>query len=483
MPAISLCLCLLLIAYLLVRDCRRRPSVSNAVWIPIVFFLIIGSRPLSMWITSQSYEVAEMGNDAARSPIDQMFYFVTLVSAFVVASRRGVKWAKVASANIPIVSFYLYFIASVSWSGDPSGSLKRIVKDVSLLFIVSLIYSEKEPLQAIGAVYVRCASILLPLSVVFYKYFPQYSRSYAIDGEIMQTGVCTSKNTLGELIMVLMSFLIWDYLQNQGGASVLRRWRTSWSYILLLCLGAGMLSISKSKTALVCTCICILFIVKSSWFSSKAFSRTVFAVALSFPIFLFSTQEFTSVIAPLLRALGRDATFTGRANIWQHITAATVNPLVGAGYWNFWGGPGGYAISKAMDTPIPNGHCGYLDIYLDGGMIGLVFLFVLLVTCGNKIIRKLGTGSNATRRFGINLAYLVALITYNLTESSFARMSILWFTALLMVVEVPYSAYAAKLRPSYLRRQGRNGSESRDDRWSSRPVDRSQSHVVTGECR
>jgi O-antigen ligase len=394
-----------------------------------------------MWITSKSYELSEMGNEAARSPYDQMFYLAVMSSAFVVASSRGVKWNRIVSANSAIMVLYVYFLLSVCWSGDPTGSLKRIVKDFGLLFVVAIIRSEKNPLQAIGAVYVRCASVLFPLSVVFFKYFPQYSRSYSLDGEIMQTGVSTTKNSLGELIMVVMSLLVWDYMQMQRQETKGVRRKVSWDHLILLLIGCWLLYISKSKTALVCTCICVLLTVKKEWFASKRVKQAALAVALSLPVFLFSSQEFTSLISPLLEALGRDATFTGRTNIWQHITSTTVNPLFGAGYWNFWGGPSGYAISKAMNTTIPNGHCGYLDIYLDGGVVGLVILFAVLVSNGHKLVNSVRNGRDVTRNVAVNLPFLISVITYNLTESSFARMSILWFTTLLMIVEFPPDAF------------------------------------------
>jgi O-antigen ligase len=94
-----------------------------------------------------------------------------------------------------------------------------------------------------------------------------------------------------------------------------------------------------------------------------------------------------------------------------------------------------------MNTTIPNGHCGYLDIYLDGGAVGLVILFAVLVSNGHKLVNSVRNGRDVTRNVAVNLPFLISVITYNLTESSFARMSILWFTTLLMIVEFPPDAF------------------------------------------
>jgi O-antigen ligase len=126
-------------------------------------------------------------------------------------------------------------------------------------------------------------------------------------------------------------------------------------------------------------------------------------------------------------------TFTGRTAIWGHITWQTVNPILGNGYWNFWAGPGGKAISEAIHWPIPNAHCGYLDIYLDGGICGLIVLAIAIASYGFRL-----TSRDARTPFQlVRIAMFVTAIIYNLSESSFFRLGLLWFTTLLMVVSFP----------------------------------------------
>lgn len=454
MPMLASCLCWLLIAWLLVLDCRRRRSVSAAVWIPVIFVVILGSRPVSLWLAGGDTVIratgtaAEgMGNEAATSPFDQLFFLCTLAGSFLVAFLRKVKWTRLFAANTTIVLFYLYFAISILWSGDPSGSVKRLLKDFGLVFVISVIYSEAEPLQALRAVYVRCASVLLPLSVLLIKYFPGYSRIYDVNGDIQITGVTTQKNTLGELLLICMLFLLWDFLEAHPIGARLRWKHLPWDRLALFATGAWLLRLSQSKTALMCLVIGSALILTRKRFASKAINRAVLAGALCMPLLLFSSQQFSSVIAPIVQAMGRDMTFTGRANIWQHIDLKTVNPLIGAGYWNFWGGPGGYAICQAMKTNVPNAHDGYLDIYIDGGFIGLSILFVMLIACGRRIINASWMQGKFVDRFmRVRFAFLIIAIVYNLSESSFARMGLMWFTTLLMIYEFPRNALAARTR-------------------------------------
>jgi O-antigen ligase len=402
---------------------------------------------VSYWLAGGgTFNYQEMGNEVSTNVYDQLFFLFVLVGSLVVTLSRRLRWAKILSANAAVMLFYIYFALSVCWSGDPTGSLKRIIKDFGLLAVIGVLFSEENPLQAIRAVYARCAFILIPLSVVLVKYFPTYARVYSKGGGPTVTGVTGQKNSLGELLLVLTMFLVWDLLDTRRQSSV-RFWRRiPWDIVIILLMDAWLLRLSQSSTATVCTFIGVFLISRSRRFASKPINWILFAGALSLPFLLFFSQQFSSVLAPLLASLGRDITFTGRSNIWAHVTSETVNPLIGAGFWNFWGGPGGYAISKAMDTVIPTAHDGYLDIYLDGGIFGLVFLFVLFVAGGNRILKKFNRNRDADHFLRLRLAIFVVAIIYNLFESNLARLSPMWFTTLLAIVEFPGKTVVQRAR-------------------------------------
>src|SRR5258708_3597701 len=437
----ALICCLVFIVFLLVRDSLRRSSVSWAVWIPTFLLLILGSRPVSLWF---GVGQAGIGNEVETSPFDQVFFFSVLASSLIIATLRGVKWGKLFASNIPLMIFYVYLAVSVSWSGDPIGSTKRLVKDFGMLFVISLILSEKNPLEAVRTIYVRCACVLFPLSVVFIKWLTRMGRSFDLAGEPTYTGVTTQKNTLGEVVLVFSLFLIWDYLETRPS-----KWRWSyfpWDRLLLLGMGLWLLNMCQSKTSLLCLIVGAALIVSSGRLASKMVSRIVLLAALSLPYLLFFAQRFNSVIAPIVEVMGRNMTFTGRTNIWEHITSKTVNPLIGAGYWNFWGGRGGFQISEQMRTSVPHAHNGYLDIYLDGGVIGLILLFFVLIAYGRRLMKKF-QGDRFQR---VRFAVLIVMIFYNLSESMYSRVSPIWFTTLLAMLDFPdLKRYVKKKRATF----------------------------------
>ena len=390
MGQIALFLSLTLSACLIVLDVRRRKTVSAAVWLPTLQLMILGSRSVSAWLGGNwnAANAGRLGNDQETSPLDQLFFFGVIAGSMMVLHLRRFRWGRLVQLNTALALFYGFFLLSLIWSGDPTGSLKRWIKDVGTILSVSVILTEKDLIQAIRAVYLRTAFVLLPLSVVFIRWIPAFGRSYAINGTVMYTGVTTQKNTLGELVLVLGLVLLWDCVEGRKLTVKQGRPPMPWGRIALLLLGLWLLNISQSKTALMCLIIGGVLLIRPKRLVSRSVNRAVLACILFVPVMVLSSQQFSSVLAPITEALGRNMTFTGRTDIWQHITLTTVNPIIGCGFYNFWGGPGGKAVSESMGIGgwgVPNAHCGYVDMFLDGGAIGIALLFSLLVALGTRL--------------------------------------------------------------------------------------------------
>lgn len=442
MDYLALFLCLVLIGWLLARDRRRRHSVSRALWVPVLLVVTYASRSPADWVSpgvvAPGYSLA---NDVSGSPVNQVFYASVIIAAFLIASSRGVKWDRLLAANGTITIFYAYFFLSLLWSAYPWDSFKRIAMDFGTTIpVIAVILSEKNPIEAVRAVYVRSACILFPLSILFTTYtFGRFGPTYSLDGIATYTGVTDQKNSLGQMAAFLTLFLIWDCLETRSEGRV----RIGWDRLALVSIGTWLLWVSESMTSLVCFAVGLTLLLAHERLNSRAFSRSVLIVALAMPVLVVGTRSFRSGMAPALEKMGRNPTLTGRSDIWKHITLDTVDPLVGDGFWCFWGGSGGQAIKEAMGTRIPNAHDGYLDIYLDGGIIGLVLLFCLLFANGNRLVANLRRGRFQRVRF----ALLVVAILANISESFFARPSLVWFTTILVLIELPSLSRGEQVEP------------------------------------
>ena len=195
----------ILAIWLIRRDTARREGISSAVWIPTLWAGILLSRPLSMWVGFGGATDTLEG-----SPLDRAFFFGMIFLALVTLFRRHVTWPQLISKNWPIFLFYGFLLVSVLWAESPFVSFKRWFKDLGNVFVACVILTELNPQQAFRAVFVRCAYLFLPLSVVYIRYFPDLGRFYSRAGGMQVTGVTTQKNSLGVLVLICGLVLLWD---------------------------------------------------------------------------------------------------------------------------------------------------------------------------------------------------------------------------------------------------------------------------------
>ena len=101
MPAfVALMICMAVILVLLSIERRRHKDVSSRVWIPTVYMLIIGSRPLGTWFHSGSVDsLAAEELIAAGSPIDRAVLMALYALAFLLVAGKRIAWTRLVSKN------------------------------------------------------------------------------------------------------------------------------------------------------------------------------------------------------------------------------------------------------------------------------------------------------------------------------------------------------------------------------------------------
>ena len=135
----------------------------------------------------------------------------------------------------------------------------------------------------------------------------------------------------------------------------------------------------------------------------------------------------------IIIALGRNPTLTGRTDIWKLVLAQKTDPLLGNGFYTFWDGKKGKAVMESF-MRINEAHNGYLEMYVDGGLVGDALLVLLLVAGGRRAINGLFAGAPLGK---IALIFWFLPIIYNWSETSFFRLDLLWFMFLLVTIERP----------------------------------------------
>jgi exopolysaccharide production protein ExoQ len=424
-PFIALCLCVLFVGWMLYREVRDRRSVSKALWIPTIWLLIRGSRPLSVW-----FQMGGTGGNLEGNPVDATFELVLILAAISVLVARGMNFKSFAASNRAVVCLYLFLGLSVLWSDYSFVAFKRWFKDFGSVFILLVVLTEMDPQEAIRALYTRVAYVLIPFSVLLIRYYPALGRSYNRGGVQWSIGVADQKNSLGQIVMITGLFLLWDYLQTLTNQTGRGRRKVPWRLLVILVMGAWLLHVSQSKTSLLCLGIGVALFA-SKRLSSEGTGKVVLLGALSMPFILFFTQLFAPLVAPIVQLVGRDLTFTGRTNVWGLILTRPINPLFGTGFYSFWERADAKAVENELGG-IHVAHNGFLELYLDGGLVGVCLLCVALLTVGIHLTKRTEMETYRKMRF----ALLITVIIADLSESFFFRGGLAWFAMLFALIEV-----------------------------------------------
>jgi exopolysaccharide production protein ExoQ len=412
-------------AWLIRSDMRWRTAGSKLLLVAALFLGIIGSRPLSYWFG------AEGGVDG--NPVNTTFFAALMLIALFALPVRGLSWLGVVQRNKTLFLLYAFFALSAFWSIDSSLSLKRLLKDFVCVLLALTLLTERNPAHACRCIFVRVSYVLFPLSLVFGKYFPAIGRSSSVIGEPMFTGVTPQKNSLGEIVLVFGLFLLWDLveLQKAGG------WRTQRRRMLVnagvLGTGVWLLLACDSKTSLACLLLSASVLLVRAPLLRLSNPKAVLAAAFVGLAALFALDSVFEFSRVLLDTLGRDQTFTGRTDIWRVVLAQQTEPIAGGGFYMFWDSYKGRAVAETL-VLLNSAHNGYIETYLDGGLLGCALLGLFLLATGGRVFnRYFGDSSFAA----IGLPFWLAAIIYNYSEASFLRLDPLWFALLLTTMRLP----------------------------------------------
>jgi O-antigen ligase len=412
---------------------------------------LAGSRWVSSWLgVAPTFVSAD--DYAEGSPIDRAVFLTLIVAGIVILARRKIDWHRLLLNNQWIVLYLLYCLASMAWSDDPTLLMKRWVKDLGNPIMALVILTERRPYEAVGVVLRRLTFLLLPLSVLFIKYYPELGRAYKADGTPMFTGVGHQKNDLGLMCLMAGIYMFWELLQRRENKYPTFIQQHKIIAIVLIGILAWLLHMSDSQTSFVCLVAALLLLLLGRIARRPA---TIFGVLLSAAVAL-PLGEMLDLRELALSFLGRDSTLTNRTVIWQMLERMEGNPVVGVGFMSFWSGDRLEEVWRVYEG-INQAHSGYLEQYLNLGYVGVAFIAVIALSGLLKVRRHLNDDPAA----GIlRLSFIVSAILYNYTEASFYGMNNMWMLLLLGCLEVPRQRQprAVDISPSKRRMvQGKTG--------------------------
>lgn len=434
-PSLALFLWLVLVLAFLYYDPARDTKMSLALWVPLIWMFIVGSRLPSQWLGAQMETAAQALEEG--NAVDRTILTILILLALGILTARSFNWAGFFRRNLFLMAFLLFALASVFWSDFPFVALKRWFRDFGEYLVILVVLSDAHPFEATRIVLRRLCFMIIPLSILLIKYFPQIGIQYQFwSGAPMYVGATTSKNMLGGACLVSGIFFFWDTVARWPDRRVRRNKRIIALNIVFIGMTLWLLYLARSATSGVCLALgCLVIAAAHSRVIRRrpALLRTL--IPIGFLSYLVMAFGF-GMTGDLAEVVGRNATLTGRTDLWKILLGMHTNPIIGTGYESFWLGPRLQWIWQRF-TFVNEAHNGYLEVYLNLGVVGLFLLGAFLIATYQAIGKRL----KVSAQFGsLTLALWTILLFYNVSEAAFTATHLIWLTFLLGAIVIPRRA-------------------------------------------
>ena len=429
-PTVATLLTILAVAFLLWREAAACEVRSPALWLPVFWLCVTGSRFVSQWMSlGSSTDVAYSDGSA----VDALYFLTLIVAAFWVLVQRQVRLGEVIANNKWLFALVAYGLISIAWSDFPFIALKRWIKTLGHPLMALVILTEPNPTAAVRTVFKRCSFFLLLFSVLFIKYLPEYGRGFdGWSGQAFNNGIGVAKNELGQVCMVFGIFFIWNLL-------TLKRYPDGSPPLKEIAFGLGFLGIdlwllvlADSATSKSTMALGVVTMLALGW---RIVSKRYFGTFVVFVLLTAVTIESAfNVYAQVLALLGRNPSLTDRTIVWADVLALQDQPIFGFGFESFW-------LGRRLDILWakwwwkPNqAHNGYIETYLNLGGIGVFLLFGMLASTFHKISKQLLTDLDFAR---LRFAFLFAIVAFNYTEATFKAVHFIWTIFYIFAMDYP----------------------------------------------
>lgn len=402
------------------RDDRHSFFFAGMMWVLIVLMIV----PEGLDYQS----LAANSTPSTGGAISRMLWLGLLaLSLIIIFWRAGLAWLLARTLNPFLPVFVALAVASIAWSIDPSLSLRRLVRMVTIVLACVAFVLMSWHARRYQNVVRPILTIMLLGSILFGLVFPSLAIHQQTSAELMGAwrGLTNHKNGLGALACIALIFWFHAWLTREvkllpavaGGA------------VATICL-----LLSHSSTSLAATLFVMVLLLVLLRSPQGLRPYLPYMVAMLVAILLIYALAILNLIpglgtlmAPITALTGKDMTFTGRTEIWGIISEhIQYRPLLGTGYGAYWtagpiAGTESYEFVRRMGSFYPgSAHNGYLEVVNDLGWVGLVCLIAYIITHVRQSLQLLGVNRN---QGSLYLALFFQQAITNLSETH-------WFSVL-----------------------------------------------------
>jgi exopolysaccharide production protein ExoQ len=330
-----------------------------------VFLLLMSSMNVITALKPSSREQVEV--KLVSADVDTSSVLIDAAIYTYGAALMFVRWRQVlraARTAWPLLALAGLACLSSAWSVEPMLTLRRSVLLLASTMI-AIYVGERYSIKAFAHLLAHTVCVMIVLVLLVYLVAPEYVIDYSAYGGAWK-GLATYKNTFGEHMAVAVLLLV-----------LVRFRRLPWLRYVFLLIAGGLLFLSHSATAVVCAVLTLAAVPFWRLMLGKQRFLVGVLVAGVFSLGIYWLLTFPETI---FQVLGRDATLTGRTDLWSKLLPVIANrPILGYGYAAFWAGlkPELLSIWIQAGWLVPASDNGYIDLCLSIGAAGLaLFLCV-----------------------------------------------------------------------------------------------------------
>jgi O-antigen ligase len=407
------------------------------------FLFLTGAllRPLNGGGDMYSPEFTAVGRETLSVQIiGAIIYLVSIV--YLIWHWKKLRLSKELLLTLAIVALAL---SSATWSDEPAVVVRRsLALAGTTLFGIAVAISLDR--QQILFLLNRFIVIFIVTTALLAIVFPSFSFHEFGGFDGILRGSFAQKNDLGHVIGL---FLV--VLAISGSKLMSKR---IWIFFVGLC--SALLIATRSMGSVVAVILAIggtsVIVRVASIRSSQV--RILLWLALA-PLTTLVSLIWSDLFAFVLDLLDRDPTLSDRTQIWDYVLMSGEGKwLLGVGYGVAWIGGVADVVKSGMAASMANAHNGFLEIWLQLGVVGVAMVVMLLVFVGSKLIsnvRKIGGDRVAFERMSIALLIYVAIAnitTVRLLSYNDITWSLIVIVVYLADFRVWYTQGARRTNPS-----------------------------------
>lgn len=339
-----------------------------------------------------------------------------IIGLFMIRNHLG-RFIRVVFSDLPLLFIILWGLLSYTWSQDPAITFRQgIWLLLSSIFAMMLVtrYNLKQIMQLV----IISSGVFVIVSYVFVLLLPEYGIMVHTYHNGLWRGVFNHKNDLVRYAASAGVLAVYF-----GGILRWWRWPVFVISIILLTYSDGVAGNITFLAFLALVPLLRLLRLRASYVTA--------IVLIAVPLILVVIGVINANTAEILTFFGRDATLTGRTDLWDaSLEVISMEPIFGYGLAASFAD--GSIIHNFISWDAPFAHNHWLDMSLDLGMLvtaAFTFSLVRAIARAINMIRR--TEDKESMSMLVYLALIIALTFSN--ASLMILVDIMWIAFIALV--------------------------------------------------